>query len=337
MAKKKGSRLKPQYDGGRYARVTRALHSDEKYRSLEPLVPGGQSLWHVLLTTPHASVIPGLIVAREATLIDELNWNPDEFRDAFAELQEAGMALADWSAGVIWLPRAVRHDPPTSPNVISFWGKALLNHVPRTAFVYRALVHIRTELAEILVNPKPWLERFDQVFPRAVLEKANAKPAVATNPVSASPPVKPSVKPSIKPSSEPSGNPYAVSRKPFAVSHVPNNTFGVGPDAGASGADVGAGRDEHPRSKMAPQTDEEEFAEWAVLEVQRVVGAEIPFLDAAEVKALVTLPMRVAGRVRLRCSWADFVLEHSGHSGQEFPKDALRNFLKNFPPAQRGV
>ena len=87
--------------------------------------PNAQTLMIYLLCGPHTSVLPGLFVSGQAALAEALEWPVAEFRRCFAELADAGIAKADWSARVVWLPKAARHNPPDNPNVVKSWQKAL--------------------------------------------------------------------------------------------------------------------------------------------------------------------------------------------------------------------
>jgi hypothetical protein len=108
--------------GNRYRKIEVRLWGDEKFRSLSPLDPSGQSLWLFLLTGPHTGPIPGLFRAGRAALAEELGWTQGAFDKAFEELSTKGMAKADWTARVIWIRNAVKCNPPQSPNVITSWG-----------------------------------------------------------------------------------------------------------------------------------------------------------------------------------------------------------------------
>jgi hypothetical protein len=113
----------------RYRKISTRVWGDEKFRTLSRPQPNGQSLWFYLLTGPHTTALPGLFVAGEAGLSEALGWPLLGFRKAFAELTRASMALADWDARVVWLPKAVHHNAPESPNVVKGW-KSALDEIP---------------------------------------------------------------------------------------------------------------------------------------------------------------------------------------------------------------
>ena len=105
----------------RYRKVAANMWRDETFRKLSPLPPSGQSLWFYLLTGPHSGSIPGLFSAGRAGLAEELDWNQEEFDQAFREVETAGLAKADWKARVVWLPGAIDDNKPASPNVVVSW------------------------------------------------------------------------------------------------------------------------------------------------------------------------------------------------------------------------
>ena len=76
---------------------------------LSPIKPSGQGF---LLTMPQTGPITGLFRAGRATLADELGWTVRQFDKAFKELKKRGMAKADFSSRLVWLPNALKHDKP---------------------------------------------------------------------------------------------------------------------------------------------------------------------------------------------------------------------------------
>lgn len=115
----------------RYRKVEVSLYGDEKFRRLSAPRPCAQWLWVWLLTSDKTIAIPGVVVGREAELAGSLGWSLESLREAFAEVFAAGLAEADWDAGIVLLPKALldsHGDPrdtskPTSPNVIKSWAK----------------------------------------------------------------------------------------------------------------------------------------------------------------------------------------------------------------------
>jgi hypothetical protein len=50
-----------------------------------------------------------------------LRWPAEDFRKAMREVLLQGLVKADFSAPLIWLPKAIFHNPPQSPNVVKSW------------------------------------------------------------------------------------------------------------------------------------------------------------------------------------------------------------------------
>lgn len=106
----------------RYRKVEVRTWGDEKFRSLSPIAPGGQGLWLFLITGPHTNSIPGLFRAGRASMAEELGWELEAFDKAFAEVFQQGMVKGDFKARVMWVPKAVAHNKPSSPNVVKHWA-----------------------------------------------------------------------------------------------------------------------------------------------------------------------------------------------------------------------
>src|ERR1700677_484913 len=134
----------------RYRKVEVKTYGDEKFRRLSPIPPCGQGLWLYLITGPHTISIPGLFRAGRAALAEELGWSQEAFDKAFAEVFEQGMAKADWSNRVVWIPNAVKHNKPASPNVITSWA-AELELIPECDLKTEAMQGIAEAL--LLLNP----------------------------------------------------------------------------------------------------------------------------------------------------------------------------------------
>lgn len=119
----KGSDLaeKPK-TGGRYRKVEVRTWGDEKFRALSAIPPCGQGLWLFLITGPHTGPIPGLFRAGRAAMAEELDWDIEAFDKAFQEAFQQGMVKADFKARVVWLPSAIKHNKPESPNVVRSWA-----------------------------------------------------------------------------------------------------------------------------------------------------------------------------------------------------------------------
>lgn len=107
-----------------YRKVDVRVWGDERVRRLSVPKPNGRDCWLYLLTARETIILPGAIPASAAQLAESLRWTLPGFLAAFAEIEAQGMAKADWSVGLTWIPNAIRYNPPTNPNVAKGFGKA---------------------------------------------------------------------------------------------------------------------------------------------------------------------------------------------------------------------
>lgn len=127
---------------GRYRKIDPRMWGDEKFRDLSRPAPNAQSLWQYLLTGPHTNGCPGLYHVGEMALAESLEWSIEGFRKPFAELLQKGMIKADFKARVIFIPNAIRYDPPDNPNVLKKWGKDF-DEIPECDIKYEYYQHIK--------------------------------------------------------------------------------------------------------------------------------------------------------------------------------------------------
>lgn len=147
----------------RYRHISTRMWADEKFRALSKPKPNGQSLWQFLLTGPHTRVVPGLFSIGEAGLAESIEWTIGGFRKAWRELESREMVKADWAARVIWIPNAVQHNPPESPNVVRSW-RVTLEEIPECALKGDAVAMLRREC-----------EAFGEAFAKAFREACPSK------------------------------------------------------------------------------------------------------------------------------------------------------------------
>jgi len=165
-----------------YSKVVRDMWGDDRFGNLTPVKPSGQALWVYLLTGPHCNVIPGLFVNMGfGTLADRLDWSVADVKRHWKEIEDQKMAVADWKAGVIFLPNGFRHNEPANPNVVKSWRNVPL---PQCELVRRALTRLREQLWPMEVervrklkkdgrDPKKslgWIQAFDIVFAKGFPE-----------------------------------------------------------------------------------------------------------------------------------------------------------------------
>jgi hypothetical protein len=178
---------------GRYRRIDMRMHGDSKYRKLSPCPPCGQGLWWALLAGRQTGIIPGLCSIGEAAFAEQLRWPLEAFREAFREVFREGMAEADWEAHLVWVPNAVKYNPPASPNVILSWRDAW-DELPECELKTRAYQYLKAYVESL---SKPYQEAFSQAISDP--SKPSGKPSDMAS-------EKPSGNPSVKASGKPSGN-----------------------------------------------------------------------------------------------------------------------------------
>ncbi len=154
----------------RYRKIEVRTWSDEKFRHLSQLPASGQGLWFFLLTGPHTGPIPGLFRAGRAAMAEELGWSQEGFDKAFNEVFVQGMAKADFKSRLVWLPNAIKHNKPESPNVVRNWGKEF-DLLPECQLKDEALKEIGAYICGL---GEGYRKAFDEAFKEA-LEKASSK------------------------------------------------------------------------------------------------------------------------------------------------------------------
>jgi hypothetical protein len=99
-------------------------------------------------------------------MAEELSWSQEAFNRAFHEVLDQGMAKADFENRVVWLPNAIKHNKPASPNVVTSW-EAELDLIPECALKSEAIAVIE----EFLNTLGP---AYAQAF--AAIKKGSRKP-----------------------------------------------------------------------------------------------------------------------------------------------------------------
>lgn len=154
---------------GRYRKVEVKTWGDEKFRALTPIPPCGQGLWLYLITGPHTGPIPGLFRAGRAGMAEDLDWELEAFDEAFGEAFAQGMVEADFKARVVWVPNAIKHNRPESPNVVRSWSSEF-DLIPECDLKRKAYESLK---ASIHALGEAFAKAFDESF---------AKPSGKTSP-----------------------------------------------------------------------------------------------------------------------------------------------------------
>lgn len=156
---------------GRYRKVEARTWGDEKFRALSPIPPCGQGLFLFLITGPFTGPIPGLFQAGRAAMAEALDWDQEAFDKAFREALAQGMVKADFKARVVWVPNAIKHNRPESPNVVRSWG-AEFDLIPECDLKREAFEALKASVCAL-----------GEAFAKAFIEafgKPSAKPSCKT-------------------------------------------------------------------------------------------------------------------------------------------------------------
>lgn len=158
----------------RYRKIDIRMWGDREVLRLSRPQPNGQSLWVYLLAGPATGIVPGAYRVREGGLADELGWSVEAFREAFREVNgeafryglahgaEKPLAKADWEAGMVWVPKGIKHNPPQSMNVVSSWREAW-DELPECELKREAYQGLR---AFVEGMSKGFLKAFDEAIPK---------------------------------------------------------------------------------------------------------------------------------------------------------------------------
>ncbi len=103
----------------KYRPIDTRIWNDRKFLSLSQ---DGRMLWLFLLTSPSTLAIPGVIVAGEASIAEQLGWDAKRLRERFRELFQRGLAIKV-EGRLVWLCNATKYQPPANPNVVKGWSK----------------------------------------------------------------------------------------------------------------------------------------------------------------------------------------------------------------------
>jgi hypothetical protein len=165
-AKKDSSGRPAREPRPRYRQIQVRMHSDRKFMALSDPPPCGKYLWYYLLSGPHTGIIPGVSVAGEAQLAEALKWSLEGFRESFRECAEKDIVMADWKARVLFVPNALRHNPPQNPNVVKSWRDAW-EEVPECELKSLIFLRIRSFLSTLGEEYARAFESLGKSFPES--------------------------------------------------------------------------------------------------------------------------------------------------------------------------
>lgn len=111
-----------------YRIIKTRIHLDPKFLNLSAPEPNAQTLFIWLISGPKLNVVPSLLEGTASGLAGSIKgrvkWSESDFLRSFAEIEQQGMAIANWQSGVVFLPNGLKHNPPQSPHCFITWSRA---------------------------------------------------------------------------------------------------------------------------------------------------------------------------------------------------------------------
>lgn len=101
----------------------------------------------MLMAGPQTTNIPGVQPVGRMAFAEMLGWELEAFDEAFGEALREGLAKADWKARLIFVPNAIKHNPPQSINVVKSWAH-MWSRVPECELKTEAWNAISEALSE---------------------------------------------------------------------------------------------------------------------------------------------------------------------------------------------
>jgi len=129
----------------RYRKIEVRMWGDQKFRAFDDHT---KLLWCYLLSGPETTQVPGVLTIGEAGLAEALGWELKPFRNRFATVSKAGLVLSDWSSRMVFLPNAVRYNPPANGNIVKGWADTI-KELPESDLTPVIIARISAVLAEI--------------------------------------------------------------------------------------------------------------------------------------------------------------------------------------------
>jgi len=149
----------------RWARIATRIWQDAKFLSLSD---AGRSLWMYLLTCESFMSIPGVVLGGPATHAERLGWTVDKLHGVLRELDAAGLAIRVDFPRMIWLPNALKHQPPDSPGAVKAFSRAW-DAVPETDIKHEIWCALRAACKPFeghrINQSKATLPAFETLFP----------------------------------------------------------------------------------------------------------------------------------------------------------------------------
>ena len=139
----------------KYRKVSTSIWNDDKFRDLSH---DAKLAFLFVITHPYMTPL-GAIRATLPGLAAELRMESEAFAQAFGEVFTKGMAKQDEGL-LIWFPNFLKHNPPTSPNVVKSWVPAVRD-LPECALKEELIAHAACTVDGLT---RAFKEAFTQAF-----------------------------------------------------------------------------------------------------------------------------------------------------------------------------
>lgn len=147
-----------------YRQVDIRLWHDRKFLSCSD---DGRMFWLFLLTTTFAKSIPGVIVAGDGAMAEELGWDTKRLTKALGEVLTKGLRVKR-EGRLTWLPNALKYQRRGGPKSIAGMGK-VWDDIPDCA--------LKLEIWEALrIALKSWGKLFDKHLPKPLAKPLTQAP-----------------------------------------------------------------------------------------------------------------------------------------------------------------
>lgn len=132
-----------------YRKVEPRMWDDERFATL---TKDGKLTWLCVLTGPHTTSLPGLLVCGLATLSESMRDDIDTVSKAVRELSAAGMLRFNATVRVVQVPNAPKYNPCPNPKVLKGW-LSVWKSVPDCAEKFNHVDRLR----DALDAAQPWV------------------------------------------------------------------------------------------------------------------------------------------------------------------------------------
>ncbi len=152
---------------GQFRKIEVRMWGDARFLALDNQ---GKLAWVYLLTGPHTTTLPGLWRMSRLEAADDLGMDPkrfqERFREWFAEPFREPMAEADWTAKVVWVPKAIVYNPCPNENVMKHWSDHF-SAVPESPLKLKAWHTFADHFDD---SSKEWVKGFAKLFAKPLPE-----------------------------------------------------------------------------------------------------------------------------------------------------------------------